>query len=259
MKSFRIVVLLLATALSAAFVIPEFSSPDWGFFGHRRINRLAVFTLPPEMMVFFKPHIDWLTDHATDADMRRYASPDEAPRHFIDLDQYGPPFDGLPRSRYAAQVLFTEVGYVTAGGDTLYLSRYEQPVSADLHRAYDRFFFNNVLPRLNGEDFSLDADSVNAFLTVHELGGRAQAAFFSRAPRRTRSFALAFAKNAARSDRGFSPQGQPPHSPPMRRHRALHRRCARAAAHHEQLQRAKNRTNRHPCILGKPHTRAVCR
>ncbi len=178
MKSFRIVVLLLATALSAAFVVPEFSSPDWGFFGHRRINRLAVFTLPPEMMVFFKPHIDWLTDHATDADMRRYASPDEAPRHFIDLDQYGPPFDGLPRSRYAAQVLFTEVGYVTAGGDTLYLSRYEQPVSADLHRAYDRFFFNNVLPRLNGEDFSLDVDSVNAFLTVHELGGKAQAAFF---------------------------------------------------------------------------------
>ncbi len=26
----------------------------WGFFGHKRINRMAVFTLPPEMMVFYK-------------------------------------------------------------------------------------------------------------------------------------------------------------------------------------------------------------
>jgi hypothetical protein len=58
---------------------PLHQSPDWGFFAHKRINRLAVLTLPPQMMVFFKPNIDYLTDHAVDPDMRRYASKHEAP------------------------------------------------------------------------------------------------------------------------------------------------------------------------------------
>ena len=40
------------------------------------------------MMVFFKPNIDYLTDHAADPDMRRYAVSWEAPRHYIDLDEY---------------------------------------------------------------------------------------------------------------------------------------------------------------------------
>ncbi len=59
---------------------------DWGFFGHRKINRLAVQILPLELAVFFKPNIDFLTDEATAPDVRRYADPHEAPRHFIDLD-----------------------------------------------------------------------------------------------------------------------------------------------------------------------------
>lgn len=45
----------------------------WGFYGHRRINRMAVFTLPPAMFGFYKRHIDYITDHATDPDSRRYA------------------------------------------------------------------------------------------------------------------------------------------------------------------------------------------
>lgn len=61
----------------------------WGFFGHQLINRLAVFTLPPEMIVFYKKHLGYIVEHAVDPDKRRYAIPDEAPRHFIDLDYYG--------------------------------------------------------------------------------------------------------------------------------------------------------------------------
>ncbi|MBL7804304.1 MAG: hypothetical protein JNL02_11250 [Saprospiraceae bacterium] len=170
--------LLLVIVLSSSFHTPSFLHPDWGFFAHRRINRLAVFTLPPEMMVFFKPHIDWLADHATDADMRRYASPNEAPRHFIDLDQYGPPFDHLPQSRYAALVLFTDVGFVDANGDTAYIAQHSKPVSEELHRAYDRFFFNNVLPRLGAEDQSLNVDSINLFFNRNGLNLSAQSAFF---------------------------------------------------------------------------------
>ncbi len=61
----------------------------WGFWAHQRINRLAVFTLPPEMIVLYKAHIDYITEHAVDPDMRRYAVDGEAERHFIAIDHYG--------------------------------------------------------------------------------------------------------------------------------------------------------------------------
>ena len=66
----------------------EFKHPQWGFYAHQQINRLAVFTLPVEMMPFFKKHINYLTDNAVNPDKRRYAVVGEAPRHFIDLDAY---------------------------------------------------------------------------------------------------------------------------------------------------------------------------
>ena len=37
------------------------------------------FLLPPEMMVLFKPQIDFITEHAIDPDKRRYAVPMKAP------------------------------------------------------------------------------------------------------------------------------------------------------------------------------------
>jgi hypothetical protein len=70
----------------------------WGFFAHQRINYYAVFLLPPEMLVLFKPNIQFLADHATDPDKRRYALAAETPRHFIDIDYYGAyPYNELPR------------------------------------------------------------------------------------------------------------------------------------------------------------------
>ncbi|MGI9542877.1 MAG: zinc dependent phospholipase C family protein [Cyclobacteriaceae bacterium] len=62
---------------------------DWGYHAHRHINRLAVFTLPPEMLTFYKHHIQFLTLQSVNPDRRRYAVEGEAPRHFIDLDHYG--------------------------------------------------------------------------------------------------------------------------------------------------------------------------
>ncbi len=172
-----IALLLLAVLFSISFTGPE-REAAWGFFGHRRINRLAVFTLPPEMMVFFKPQIDWLSDHATDADMRRYASPDEAPRHFIDLDHYGPPFDSLPRKRFDALLLFTDLGMVNAAGDTAYFVENQKPVPGDLRKAYGNYFFAHVLPRMTTGDASLNTDSLNAFLQQNGLPFRAQSGFY---------------------------------------------------------------------------------
>jgi len=61
----------------------------WGFFAHQRINRLAVFSLPPEMIGFYKKHIRYITENAVNPDRRRYAVEGEAARHYIDLDVYG--------------------------------------------------------------------------------------------------------------------------------------------------------------------------
>lgn len=69
----------------------------WGFYAHRKINYYAVFLLPPEMMALYKPQIDFLAEHAVDPDKRRYAVPEEGPRHYIDIDHYGKyPYDSLP-------------------------------------------------------------------------------------------------------------------------------------------------------------------
>lgn len=79
----------------------------WGFFGHRMINHMAVFLLPPEMMVLYKPNIEFITEHAIDPDRRRYAVTEEGPRHYIDINNYGEyPFAELPRNWDSAVAKF---------------------------------------------------------------------------------------------------------------------------------------------------------
>ncbi len=63
-------------------------SSGWGFFGHENINRLAVFTLPAEMNLFYKKNIHYIVEASVNPDKRRYAVPEEGPRHYIDLDGY---------------------------------------------------------------------------------------------------------------------------------------------------------------------------
>lgn len=87
----------------------SFLALSWGFFAHQRINRMAVFCLPPEMFGFYKHHIDYLTQHAVDPDKRRYAVEGEAACHFIDLDRYGDhPFDSIPQRWNDAVAKYTE-------------------------------------------------------------------------------------------------------------------------------------------------------
>ncbi len=80
--------LFLATISFGNTEKPAAQQPQWGFYAHQQINRLAVFTLPAEMMPCFKANITFLADNAVNPDKRRYAVPGEAPRHFIDLDAY---------------------------------------------------------------------------------------------------------------------------------------------------------------------------
>src|SRR5256885_16187665 len=81
----------------------------WGFLAHRKINYYAVFLLPAEMLVLFKPNIQFLSDHAVDPDKRRYMLSAEGVRHYIDIDHYGKfPFDSLPRKWNDAVAKFSE-------------------------------------------------------------------------------------------------------------------------------------------------------
>lgn len=89
--------------------LPQEKSQSWGFYGHKRINRMAVFTLPPEMVSFYKKHIEFITNHAVDPDKRRYGVEGEAERHYIDIDHYGPhAFDSVPKFWKQAVSKYTE-------------------------------------------------------------------------------------------------------------------------------------------------------
>jgi hypothetical protein len=88
----------------------------WGFFAHKKINYYAVFLLPPSMLQFYKPNIDFITEHATDPDKRRYAIASEGARHYIDIDQYGGyPYSALPHKWNEAVSKFSEDTLQTYG------------------------------------------------------------------------------------------------------------------------------------------------
>jgi hypothetical protein len=103
------------------YVVLLFGQSDWGFFGHRLINRVAVYTVPTEMLGWYKPYIDYITDHAVDPDKRRYATKHEAVRHYIDLDHWGETtFDHVPR--YWDKVLALNIEVFTVNDeDTIQL------------------------------------------------------------------------------------------------------------------------------------------
>lgn len=87
-RFFAIIFFVLGMAISENFGNDNLAQ-KWGFFAHQRINRLAIFTLPQEMMPFYKTHLRYIMEHSVAPDQRRYAVKDEAPRHYIDLDNYG--------------------------------------------------------------------------------------------------------------------------------------------------------------------------
>ena len=95
------VVMLLLISITVLDATVDDSVNVWGFYGHRRINRMATFTLPPEMFPFFKKNIEYITEHAVDPDKRRYSTEGEAPRHYIDIDHFvingQDPFEVMPK------------------------------------------------------------------------------------------------------------------------------------------------------------------
>ena len=78
-------ILLLLFTLS---IISIANLTFWGFKGHRIINRMAIFTLPKEMVLFFKSNIEFITENSTTPDSRRYSNKKEGAGHYIDIEYY---------------------------------------------------------------------------------------------------------------------------------------------------------------------------
>ena len=70
----------------------------WGFNGHKFITDRAIDLLPQEIRPFFLKSRTTLVEHCIDPDTyRTIGFLDEPPRHFLDMDAYGPfPFKELP-------------------------------------------------------------------------------------------------------------------------------------------------------------------
>jgi len=87
---------LLALALASVQAKPVSA---WGFNGHKFITERAIDLLPPELRPFFQKFRVTIVEHSIDPDTyRTMGFTEEPPRHFLDMDAYGPfPFAELPR------------------------------------------------------------------------------------------------------------------------------------------------------------------
>ena len=153
---------------------------EWGFFGHRLINRMAVFTLPPGMMIFYKKNIEYVSDHAVDPDKRRYATKHEAVRHYIDLDIWGEyPFENFPRTQIGALMKYTDVFVIDKQNDTTLVLGNELRIDEDKFfikfrylenkevvipkKKFQSFFYNNILAKYYDDVWELDLDSFQLY------------------------------------------------------------------------------------------------
>lgn len=110
----------------------------WGFYGHRKITELAIFTLPEEMMQFYKQNASIIIEKSVAADRRRYVIEAEGPRHYIDLDDYNN-VDSIPKYWFDAVEQYGEETLVGRGIVPWHAYfTFKQLVKAYNERDYDR-------------------------------------------------------------------------------------------------------------------------
>lgn len=74
-------------SILAAITICSTLFLGWGNVGHRIINTKTILSVTPSMS-FWGSWSDSLAAHGSDADNRKSSDPDEAPKHYIDIDNY---------------------------------------------------------------------------------------------------------------------------------------------------------------------------
>ena len=110
----------------------------WGTEVHKFITARAIALLPAEIRPFFEKHSPMIAEHSIDPDLWRTAGfLEEPPRHFVDMDSYGPyPFKELPHE-YDAAVKRYGADFVTRNGTLPWRTEemYKQLVEAFTQKA----------------------------------------------------------------------------------------------------------------------------
>jgi hypothetical protein len=109
--------LSVALVALALWTLRPVSVDAWGFNGHRFITDRAIDLLPAELRPFFQRFRTTIVEHSIDPDTyRTMGFTEEAPRHFLDMDAYGPfPFKDLPHD-YKEAVTKRGVDFVLKNG-----------------------------------------------------------------------------------------------------------------------------------------------
>ena len=139
----------LKTAIATLFIAMSISLAfAWGSWGHKHINRAAVFALPAGMQSFYYNHIDYITESAVVPDLRRPLLNDknEAPRHFIDIEDFNTPISELPKTSKEAYAKYDSAFLNKTG----VLAWYIQDVMAKLTEAFRKKNKSEIL-FLSGE------------------------------------------------------------------------------------------------------------
>lgn len=92
----------------SALLIIAFIFINWGSRGHSKISTESSKSYNNEMAPFLT-WVSYLADHASDADYRKSDDPDEAVRHYIDIDYY-PEFRANGRISQAWDSIVTQHG-----------------------------------------------------------------------------------------------------------------------------------------------------
>lgn len=126
----------ISLSLIAFFLLTDFSLLfAWGAWGHKHINRAAVFALPTPMRMFYYNHIDFITQGAVVPDLRRGLLDDKAegPRHYIDMEDFGNiPISQFPKTPAEAYGEYSQSFLNRVG----YLPWYIQTMTSKLTRAF---------------------------------------------------------------------------------------------------------------------------
>lgn len=91
---------LICVAAIVMLVAAPGSASAWSLEVHKVIMARAISLLPPEIRPFFQKYEAPIVEHAIDPDLWRTVGwLEESPRHFVDMDAYGPyPFKDLPHA-----------------------------------------------------------------------------------------------------------------------------------------------------------------
>lgn len=149
----------------------QMTLPDWGFYGHRKINRLAVFTLDEDLFPFYKYHIEFLTEHAVDPDKRRYATKHEAVRHYIDVDHWGEnPFETIPREYAHAFLKHASFYSVSPHADTTLLefTKYQEVdfLFSEEANQLRELFYEKIDKERYEDEIIIDCDIMESYINM---------------------------------------------------------------------------------------------